>query len=136
MSMNAIITENAWASAMSRGTATKQALLRSEGGVLTAENFADQLGLSRSDLDDLSLFRLDVDGNPVYPAFQLSGAGLLPGIEQVVRAFTIEDPWMCVNFMLTGDARLDRHRPIDLLREGRIDAVVAAAQIYGEHGAA
>jgi hypothetical protein len=43
---------------------------------------------------------------------------------------------MRVNFMLTGDARLGRRRPIDLLREGLIDGVVAAARAYGEHGAA
>lgn len=77
MVMNTTITGTAWASALSLGPATKQTLLRSEDGVLTAENFADHLGLGPSDLEASSLFRLDVDGGPAYPAFQLSGLGLV-----------------------------------------------------------
>ncbi|WP_272871346.1 hypothetical protein [Agrobacterium tumefaciens] len=43
---------------------------------------------------------------------------------------------MRVNFMLTGDARLGDKRPIDLLRDGKIDDVVTTAAAYGDHGAA
>ena len=87
--------------------AAKRAMLRIDCGVLSAEAFADRLGLRPRELEDAPLFWLDVDGHWVYPAFQLAEDGLLPGIRQVAEAF-IEDPWMRVNFMLTGDVRLGK----------------------------
>jgi hypothetical protein len=54
----------------------------------------------------------------------------------VLTAFQVDDPWMRVHFMLTGDRRLGNRRPIDLLREGQIEQVVQAAAAYGAHGAA
>ena len=82
------------------------------------------------------MFWLDVGDGYVYPAFQIGKNGLLRGIRDVLDAFTVEDAWMRVNFMLTGDARLEGQRPIDLLRKGQTDEVVRAAAAYGEHGAA
>jgi hypothetical protein len=87
-------------------------------------------------LETLPLLWLDIDGERIYPAFQIAGDGLLPGMRAVVEAFAIEEAWMRVNFMLTGDARLGGKRPIDALREGRISDVIDAAQAYGKHGAA
>ncbi len=60
----------------------------------------------------------------------------MPGVREVLDAFNVEDSWTRVNFMLTGDYRLGGARPIDVLREGRIDDVARAAAAYGEHGAA
>ncbi|MEO9337166.1 Rv2175c family DNA-binding protein [Mesorhizobium sp. SB112] len=79
---------------------------------------------------------LDIDGERGYPAFQIANDGLLPGMSAVVQAFAIDEPWMRLNFMLTGDARLGGRRPIDALRDGQIGEVIDAAQAYGEHGAA
>lgn len=124
------------ASALARGTEMKRAILRADGGVLSAEAAAHRLGVLVSKLGQMALFRLEVEGEDGYPAFQFTDEGTLPGIEPVVRAFVIGDPWMRVNFMLTGDARLGNRTPIDLLREGRIKDVVRAAQAYGEPGAA
>lgn len=47
----------------------------------------------------------------------------------MLNAFTVDDPWMRVNFMLTGDARLGGERPIDLLRNGKIDDVVTGRRL-------
>lgn len=130
------VTTQTWTEALHRGAAAKRAMLRMEGGVLSATEFADRLGLVPRELNEMRLFSLEVDDVCVYPTFQLTDDGLLPGIEQVVEAFTVEDPWMRANFMLTGDARLAKRRPIDLLRKGRLEEVVRAARAYGKHGAA
>ena len=81
------------------------------------------------------MFWLEIGDGYVYPAFQIGADGLLPGVRDVLDAFTIADPWTRVNFMLTGDARLGGRRPIDVLREGDVASVVRAARAYGEHGA-
>lgn len=124
------------AKAFTRGSAMKRTMVALEGGVLSREEFARRIGFTPEELEAQLLLWLDVDGERAYPAFQIAGAGLLPGMGAVVEAFAIEEPWMRVNFMLTGDARLSGQRPIDALREGRIADVIKAAQAYGEHGAA
>jgi hypothetical protein len=122
--------------AFTRGSAMKRSMLVVEGGVLSRDEFAGRIGLTPEELEAEALLWLDVDGERAYPAFQIVGAGLLPGMSAVVEAFAIDEPWMRVNFMLTGDSRLGGQRPIDALREGRIVEVIKAAQTYGEHGAA
>ncbi|WP_334150379.1 hypothetical protein [Hyphomicrobium sp.] len=123
-----------------RGSEMKREMLKAEGGALSAQQLADHLGITPQGLgrkrERNQVFWLDVGDGYVYPAFQIGKSGLLRGISEVLDAFSVEDPWMRVNFMLTGDARLGGKRPIDLLRKGKIDEVVAAAAAYGEHGAA
>lgn len=107
---------------------------------ISAHQLAEHLGVTPQDLgrkrERNQVFWLDVGDGYVYPAFQIGKNGLLPGIREVLDAFTVDDPWMRVNFMLTGDQRLGSKRPIDLLRKGKIDDIVTAAAAYGEHGAA
>jgi hypothetical protein len=38
--------------------------------------------------------------------------------------------------MLSGDARLNGERPLDELRRGNVQQVIAAAHMYGEQGGA
>jgi hypothetical protein len=124
------------AEAFTRGSAMKRTMVTLEGGVLSRDEFAGRIGLTAEELEAQLLLWLDIDGERAYPAFQIAGAGLLSGMGAVVEAFAIEEPWMRVHFMLTGDARLGGQRPIDALRQGRIVDVIQAAQAYGEHGAA
>lgn len=123
-----------------RGSEMKRDMLKAEGGALSAQQLAEHLGITPQGLgrkrERNQVFWLDVGDGYVYPAFQIGKNGLLPGIREVLDAFTLDDPWMRVNFMLTGDQRLGGKRPIDQLRKGKIDDVVTAAAAYGEHGAA
>jgi hypothetical protein len=124
--------------ALLRGAEMKRALLRTEGGVLSAQQLADHLGITVQGLgkkrDRGQVFWLEVGDGYVYPAFQVGPDGLLSGIREVLETFAVHDPWMRVSFMLTGDARLGGRRPLDLLREGEVGPVVRAARAYGEHG--
>ena len=75
-------TAKSWTEVLSRGAAAKRAVLRMEGGVLSAEAFGKRLGVAPGDLENASLFWLEENGDRMYPAFQLSDGGLLPGIGQ------------------------------------------------------
>jgi len=127
--------------ALLRGAEMKRALLKAEGGVLSGPQLAEHLGITPQGVgkkrEKGQLFWLEVGDGYVYPAFQVGPDGLLPGVRQVLDAFEhVDDPWMRVNFMLTGDARLAGQRPLDALREGKVEDAVRAARAYGEHGAA
>jgi hypothetical protein len=126
--------------ALLRGAAMKRDMLKAEGGALSAQQLAEHLGITPQGLgrkrERNHVFWLDIGDGYVYPAFQIGKNGLLRGIREVLDAFTIDEPWMRVNFMLTGDHRLGGQRPLDLVREGKIDDVIDAAAAYGEHGAA
>ncbi|WP_413990669.1 hypothetical protein ACMDCR_00475 [Labrys okinawensis] len=125
--------------ALLRGSEMKRDMLKAEGGALSAQELAGHLSMTPQGLgrkrERNQVFWLHAGDGYVYPAFQIGKDGVLVGIREVLDAFTVEDPWMRVNFMLTGDIRLRGCRPLDLLREGRIDEVVMAARAYGEHGA-
>lgn len=105
-------------------------------GVLSAQQLAEHLGITEGlarKRERNQVFWLDVGDGYVYPAFQLGKNGLLFGM---LDAFLVDDAWMRVNFMLTGDARVEGQRPIDLLRKGQVEDVERAATAYGEHGTA
>ena len=123
-----------------RGAAMKRDMLKAEGGAISAQQLARHLGVTPQGLgrkrDRNQVFWLDIGDGYVYPAFQVGKNGLLLGIREVLKAFAVDDPWMRVSFMLTGDARLGGNRPIDLLRAGKVEEVAAAAAAFGEHGAA
>jgi hypothetical protein len=126
--------------ALLRGAQMKRDMLKAEGGVLSAQQLAQHLGMTPQGVgrkrERNQLFSLPIGDGYVYPAFQIGQSGLLPGIRDVLVAFQVTDPWMRVSFMLTGDHRLGSRRPIDVLREGMIKDVVRAAAGYGDHGAA
>ena len=126
--------------ALLRGSEVKREMLKAEGGALSGPELAAHLGITPQGLgrkrERNQVFWLKIGDGFVFPAFQIGKTGLLPGIREVLTAFQVDDPWMRVHFMLTGDRRLGNRRPIDLLREGQIEEVVQAAAAYGAHGAA
>jgi hypothetical protein len=67
-----------------------------------------------------------------FPRVQFTETGVLPGLAQVLAAMPDEDPWVKFNYLVNPDVRLAGRRPIDLLGQGEIEAVVAAARRVGE----
>jgi len=128
-----------WTAAYLRGAEMKRAMLRAEGGVLSAQQLAEHLGITPQGIakkrERGQVFWLEVGEGYVYPAFQVGPKGLLPGTREILSAIDEDDPWARVNFMLTSDLRLGGRRPLDVLRDGDIPSVVRAARAYGEHGA-
>jgi hypothetical protein len=119
----------------------RERLLQAEGGAISAEQAAELVGMTRQGVDKrrrtgtligLSLGRKGY----VYPVWQFAEGGTLPGLQAVLAELNDFGPWMQAAFMLSGDARLNGERPLDELRRGHVQQVVAAAHVYGEQGGA
>jgi hypothetical protein len=132
--------EDLYQDALHRGRDAQRELLAAEGGVLTGAQVADLLGLSRQAVDKrrrvgrligLSTSRRGI----VYPAWQFTESGVLPGLEDVLSDLPIRTGWSTVLFMLQANAWVDDEMPIHVLRRGEVDRVRRAAKMYLEHGA-
>ncbi|BAC91129.1 hypothetical protein [Gloeobacter violaceus] len=129
------------AAARLRGVALKRDLLVAGGGTLTSEQVAAHLHLTRQAVDkrrrkgQLLAFSLGRRGY-AYPTWQFHEGRVLAGLEQVLAALAEYSPWTQAMFLTTGDIRLGDKTPLECLRDGHIDAVVAAAAAHGEQGAA
>ena len=127
------------AEARLRGLATRQQLLAAEGGVLSGEEVAKLLGISRQAVDKRRrtgrLLALPVGSHRMaYPSWQFTTDGILRGWEEVLGDLRQHDPWMQLAFMLSGNSGLEGTVPVVALRRGQVAAVRRAARLYGEHG--
>jgi len=127
--------------AMLRGQLAKRELLDAGGGALSSAEVAHLLGVSRQTVNNRRLKgRLigvpTARGDYEYPVWQFAAGGVLPGLERVLMAMRDHHPWTQISYMLNADVRLGERTPLEVLRQGRVDDVVAAASMYGEQGAA
>lgn len=134
------IDEDPFAAARLRGIQNRQRMLAMEGGVLSADQAAQELNLTRQAVDKRRkanrLLALPMGRRGfAYPAWQFGRGGTLPGFERVMAAFDEPNPWMRAVFFLSPNPRCGEKLPIHALRRGRIDDVIRGAQAFGEHGA-
>jgi len=128
------------ASAKLRGVEAQQDLLKAGGGVLSAEETAQLLGISRQAVDKRrrqgQLLGLTQGRRGyAYPAWQFDKGRTTANLEKVLEALQSHDPWMQLAFFLNPNDRLDGASPVDALRGGEVEKVISAAQAYGEQGA-
>jgi hypothetical protein len=129
------------AAARLRGLQVRERLLAAEGGALTAEEAGAILGVTRQAIDNRrkrgSLLAVQLGRRGYrYPAWQFTSDGMLPGLDRTLKALADSSPWIQLAFLLNDNAWLDDRRPLDALRQGEVDATVAAARQYGEQSAA
>jgi hypothetical protein len=133
---------NARARAILRGRQLAEQDLRESGGTYDLEEVRTLLGgISRQAVakrvDEGSL--LAVEGPERarrYPTVQFTNSGdIIPGLKEVLRTLPSKNPWVRLNFLVAPEARLGGRKPIDLMREGKIDDVLVAARTYYEQGA-
>lgn len=127
-------------SARLRGVQAARRLLEEEGGTLSAEDLGDLLGITRQAVNQRrqrgKLLALEVGRHGyAYPAWQVTETGTLPGLEGCLEILQGHDPWMQARFFLSAHPQLEDRRPLDVLREGRVEPALEAARGYGEHGA-
>ncbi len=125
-------------SARARAAKRMSDLLAAEGGPLGVEAVSGQLRITRAAVDKRrragALIGIEDGGRAIlYPGWQFTETGLLPGLEDVLRALTVRDPWMRMEFFLSPDPDLD-DTPLNALRRGRHTDVAAAARRYGRQG--
>ena len=123
-----------------RGLERRQEILQKAGGVLTSEEVAELLGVSRQAVDKrraanqlLALTQGRRGYN--YPGFQFEDGKALVGLDRVLANLEDLDPWMKLIFFTSPHERLYGRTPVEALRKGRLDEVVAVASGYGEQGA-
>ncbi len=129
------------AAAKIRGVEQQQSMLKQFGGVLTVGEVEKILGISRQ-----AIHKRQKQGQLIgltlgkrgyaYPAWQFEKGVTLPNLEPTLHALRGHDPWMQMAFFVNGNYRLDGKSPLELLRAGRLEPVLRAAESYGEQGAA
>jgi len=124
-----------------KGIEIKQKLLSAEGGVLSVNEVAKILRITRQAVDKrrqkgkiigISLIRREY----LYPSWQFSENGIIEGLEKVLNELKNYDSWSQILFMLNPNMRLHGHTPLEELRKGNFELVQRASRAYGEHGAA
>jgi hypothetical protein len=129
------------APAFIRGIEAKRRLIEEHGGTLTAEYFAQHLGISRQAVEKRrragKLIALAMGRHGYrYPVWQLTESGVLPGLDKVLAVLASHDEWMQTAFFLSANPRLGDRTPVETLKAGEVERVLDAAEAYGEHGAA
>jgi hypothetical protein len=74
-------------------------------------------------------------GEYVYPACQFTADGVIPGLEDVLRAFQIRSPWTQLSALLASTPALQGKSIIEELKSGTIERAVAVAASFGEQAA-
>ena len=122
------------------GLDAKARLIEQNGGVFKTDQVAEYLGITPQAVNKRHALRQLVGltfrkRGHVFPAWQFTDRGTVPGLDQVLRVLASHDEWMQNVFFINPNTRLYGRRPLDLLREGEIQEVVDAAREFGQHGA-
>jgi hypothetical protein len=125
-----------------RSVGVENELRDAEGGGLSDAQFAHSLGIkSRETIRKyregrrIFGFRKGVRAYR-YPAWQIHEGQLLPGLDKVIEILVGKklQPLSIISYFLTPSSDLDEARPLDVLRKGRVEDVVADAKRYGDIG--
>ena len=123
---------SALAAARERGTALKETLL-SNSDMLNTATLAELLGMSEEGVrlkrKRHEILGLDFAKRGIrYPGWQvLEGRQLLPSLPRLFAVLG-EDPWRLFRFLQQHHSELGGARAVDLLRQGQIEDVLAAAE--------
>jgi biotin operon repressor len=120
-----------------RGLHQRQELLARAGGLLSAEQVANSLGISRQAVNKrrqaghligISLGRRGY----AYPARQFGPEGVLAGLQQVLEDLEPHDSWMKLAFLLNGTTLLGGQSPLEALSQGKLAEARQAARAYAQ----
>lgn len=125
---------------LARGLLARQRLTEAEGGSISAPEVARILGLTRQGVDyqrreGLLIAWRTGEGRWHYPVWQFSAYGMLPGIRECLKGLETDREWGAMIFFLSRRDSLEGKRPLDLLKEGRLEEAVSAAKRHLHHGA-
>jgi nucleoid DNA-binding protein len=129
------------ARALLRGARLSAQDLRAAGGTYELADVQELLGISRQAVEKRvrngSLLAVPGPGNRRrYPVVQFGRNGsVVEGLREISAALPTRSPWAFLNFLVNPDPLLQRRRPIDLLKEGKIELVVESARRTDEQGA-
>jgi len=138
--LEALTDEDPLTEARLRDVEVREGIRHAEGGLISAEAVGRRLGVTRQAIDRRrragSLLALPVAAHRYgYPAWQFVDTRVLPGLEEVLPALNVRDPWTIAGWFLGENSLLDGERPLDVLRGGNVTSVRRAAALFGEQGA-
>lgn len=130
------------AMALARGLEARQQIAETEGGSLSSDETARLLEISKTavlkrlEAGRLLAWREERLQAARFPRWQFNGHGqVLAGLEEVLEILHGDprlDAWGKILFFLQTKTSLGNKRPLDVLREGRLEEVRLAAQAYVE----
>src|SRR5260370_30626448 len=125
---------------MALGTAIKRELLTSGGGGLTSSQVASALSITRQAVDKRRIRHAllavpNGSGEYLYPACQFTSTGVIPGLEEVLRAFQIRSPWTQLSALLAPAPAFDGTTILEALQSPRIERAIAIAASFVEQAA-
>jgi hypothetical protein len=134
--------ERAMTQMLARGVVARKRLENAEGGSLSSDEVAHLLGLSnrqaviyRRETGKLIAYR-STPGTWRYPRWQFNERGVLPGVAEVLAELETDSGYGAMIYFLSAAYSLEGKRPLDLLRDGKVDELVLDASRYQTHGAA
>lgn len=129
------------APATARGLQVRERLINLAGGFLSEREVAENCRVHVNTVNEwrsagrlLALPR--ADGELGYPGFQCQAGVLLNGLPLVLAALRTHDAWSQLAFFVSTRSDLNGESAIARLRAGDITAVLRAASMLGEQGAA
>jgi hypothetical protein len=132
--------DNRLANAVARGITVRQKLMEAEGGSLSAEEAARELGISKTAVlkryhkGQIIAWREERQNAARFPVWQFEDGKVLDGLEkvlQVLNAASRLDDFGRMLFFLSNMGFLGKKRPVDCLRAGQLKKVLQAAEGYG-----
>jgi|SRR6266850_4558577 len=140
MQQASAVTDARLVQAVESGAKVRQKLTEAEGGTISAENAAKELGMSkvavlkRYQNGQLVAWREERQNAVRFPVWQFKEGKVLDGLEAVLsklNAGSRLDDFGRMLFFLSNSRLLGRKRPLDCLRVGEVHKVLQAAEIYG-----
>ena len=118
----------------------KLAVLERAGGAATVEQVRPLLGdISRQAVEKRrergGLLAVRIGGEYRYPVCQFADGDVLPGLPEVLRAFTVRSPWTQLSVRGAEQDALDGRTVLQALRDGDVAEAVAVAASFGDTGA-
>jgi hypothetical protein len=132
--------DNRLANAMARGITARRKLMEAEGGSLSAEEAARQLGISKTAIlkryhkGRIIAWREERQNAARFPVWQFKDHKVLQGLEEVLQTLNAGsrlDDFGRMLFFLSNRGFLGKKRPVDCLRAGEVNKVLQAARGYG-----
>ena len=126
-----------------RGLAARRALVEAAGGFLDGATVARLLGLTAAAVPQAlpggAAPRHQEEKRRIgYPALQFDEGRVVAGVPETLRELAaVElDAWAQLRFLGGSQSRLGGRTPIQALKGGALQEVLAAARAFGDHGAA
>lgn len=103
------------------------------GPVYDVRGVQEILGVTKQAVSKRRLLALTTSsGRVVYPAFQFTARGVVPGLPEVVAMLddSLVSPWTVASWLVSPSTELDSAAPIEVLASGETGPVLALAAAW------